>query len=58
MDQIDQEIKKRVEEDKKEFFKSIRKKSPEQIEEDNWPAVVTVGMDAVVTAEVLEGYKE
>jgi hypothetical protein len=58
MDQIDQEIKKRVEEDEKEFFKSIRKKSPEQIEEDNWPAVVTVGMDAVVTAEVLEGYKE
>lgn len=56
MENIDQEVKRRVEEDEREFFGSIESKSPEQIEEENWPTVVNVGMDPDVTAEVREGW--
>jgi hypothetical protein len=61
---IDQEMKKRVEEDDDKFFSSIERKCSEEIVEenqpvkDNWPTVVNVGMDPDVTAEVREGHQE
>ena len=49
---IHAELARLFEKDQKEFFDSIKNKSPEQIEKDNWPKVEYVGMDANVTAEV------
>ena len=52
------ELARLFEEDEKEFFESIKGKSPEEIEKENWPTVVNVGMDPDVTAEVCEGYQK